>query len=84
MTQALLESENEAKCAAGVPASPGGRADATVGGGELAGVTAAIYFHGMGETRSKWVSVEHCKFISSLLGMHVLIFDYRGRRRQPR
>eukprot|EP00966_Prymnesium_polylepis_P017701 407681-Prymnesium_polylepis.1 len=32
----------------------------------------------MGETRCKWVSTEHAKFISAALGMHVLMLDYRG------
>ena len=32
----------------------------------------------MGESRCKWVVVEHLKFISSLLGLHALAIDYRG------
>lgn len=39
---------------------------------------AVIYLHGMGESRAKWIVVEHLKLISTLLGMHVLAIDYRG------
>ena len=39
---------------------------------------AAIYLHGNFESRSKWVSVEHVRMLSTLLGLHVLVFDYRG------
>ena len=31
---------------------------------------AAIYLHGMGETRTKWMSTEHAKLLSSQLSLH--------------
>jgi pimeloyl-ACP methyl ester carboxylesterase len=42
------------------------------------GACAVIYLHGVGETRTKWVTTEHAKLISAQLGLHTLIFDYRG------
>jgi len=44
----------------------------------LPAARAVIYLHGLGESRCKWVVVEHLKLISSLLGMHALAIDYRG------
>ena len=38
----------------------------------------AIYLHGMGESRTKWVSTEHAKLLSAQLNLHVLLIDYRG------
>jgi len=46
--------------------------------GGFGGARAVLYLHGMGESRCKWVVVEHLKFISCLLGLHVLAIDYRG------
>lgn len=48
-----------------------------VGSAEVAPF-AAIYLHGNFESRSKWVSVEHVRLLSTLLGLHVLAIDYRG------
>ena len=42
------------------------------------GPVAAIYLHGMGEARRKWTAVERAKLLSSHLGLHVLLIDYRG------
>ena len=42
------------------------------------GAVAAIYLHGNFESRSKWVSVEHARLLSSHFGLHVVAFDYRG------
>lgn len=42
------------------------------------GAVAAIYLHGMGETRTKWVCTEHAKYICAQLQLHLVVLDYRG------
>ncbi|KAL1518566.1 hypothetical protein AB1Y20_002854 [Prymnesium parvum] len=42
------------------------------------GVSCAVYYHGMGESRRKFNVVEHAQFLAARLGLHVLVFDYRG------
>ena len=42
------------------------------------GVTCCLYLHGLGETRTKWVCVEHAKLLSCHLQLHVLVIDWRG------
>ena len=56
----------------------GGGAGGDSGDSGAGGLRAAIYLHGMGEMRTKWVATEHAKWISAQLGLHVLLPDYRG------
>ena len=58
----------------------GGRGDEDEVGetSKQGGAVAAVYLHGMGETRTKWCSTEHAKLLTAHLGVHVLCIDYRG------
>ena len=42
------------------------------------GLRVAVYLHGMGEMRTKWVGTEHAKWLSAQLNFHVVLPDYRG------
>ena len=46
--------------------------------GDFGGALVVLFLHGNGESRSKWIPTSHCRLLSSTLGCHCLLLDYRG------